>query len=223
MQTITRRPPSIRTGSTAEPPRWARRAAALTVVTTVPSTLWRVAMVLGVPVGVDAAYREQRFSFPSWGTAYVLSLDIILVSLSCLTLGLVRGWGEVAPAWMPVIGGRPIHRLAAIIPAGIGACALTILWTAIIGAGSNAIFDEFGLHGAERAIVLACYLPLLFWGPLLAAVTVSYARRTRPARSRTSSVMRSVSPGATSPVHPAAPPSPSPGPDATSAAAASRC
>lgn len=40
------------------------------------------------------------------------------------------------------------------------------------------LFEQYGLDGAERIVVLACYAPLLLWGPLLGAVTVSYARRT---------------------------------------------
>lgn len=42
------------------------------------------------------------------------------------------------------------------------------------------ILIEYGLDGAERSVVFASYLPLLLWGPLLGAVTVSYAHRTRP-------------------------------------------
>lgn len=168
----------------APPPRWARRAAVLTVLTTVPSGLWRTAMAVGVPVGVDANYWQEHYRFPGWGTAYVVGLTLLLLALASLTLGLVSRWGEVAPGWIPRIGGRPVPRLAAMLPAGAGAAALTLLWA---GAFSNlgAIFADYGLEGIERIVVIACYLPLLAWGPLLAAVTVSYARRTRsrhPAR-----------------------------------------
>jgi hypothetical protein len=44
----------------AAPPRWARIAATLTVLSTVPSGLWRVAMAVGVPVGVDGNYRSEH-------------------------------------------------------------------------------------------------------------------------------------------------------------------
>ncbi len=35
-------------------PRWARRAAVLAVMTTVPSGIWRISMALGLPSGATA-------------------------------------------------------------------------------------------------------------------------------------------------------------------------
>ncbi len=163
------------------PPRWARRAAALTVLTTVPSGLWRVALAVGLPVGVDEDYRREMYGFAGRGTAYVLGLTLLLVGLALLTLGLVRPWGEVVPRWVPFVGGRRIPRLAVLIPAGAGALALTLLWVSVFSNVGD-IFRIYGLEGAERVVLVACYAPLLLWGPLLAAVTVSYARRTRRRR-----------------------------------------
>ena len=183
MKTVTRNParvPNRATPRTGQPPpRWARRAAVVAALTTVPCGLWRTAMALGAPLGVDPAYRQEHYAFPGWGTAYVVGLTALLLGLSSLTIGLVRPWGEVLPRRIPLVGGKPVPRLAAIIPAAAGATALTLLWTFMI-ANIEAIFIEYGLDGAERYVVLACYLPLLLWGPLLGATTVSYARRTRP-------------------------------------------
>lgn len=176
-------PAVVTGGSEREPeptvgPRWARRAAVLVVLTTVPSGIWRCALALGLPVGVDENYRLEHYSFPGWGTAYLFGLTLLLVGLALLTLGLVRRWGEVTPRWIPYVGGKRVPRLAAIIPAGAGAVALTLLWASVFS-GVGEIFDVYGLGGTARVVVTACYLPLLLWGPLLAAVTVSYARRTR--------------------------------------------
>jgi hypothetical protein len=159
------------------PPVWARRAAALTVLLPVPSALWRWAMALGIPVGVDPEYRRLHYSFPSAGTVHVLWISALLVGLALLTLGLVQRWGEVLPDWVPVVGGRRIPRRAAIVPAASGAVALTLLWLSAFSSIGE-VFDEFGLRGMAQAVVVACYAPLLLWGPLLGAVTVSYARRT---------------------------------------------
>ena len=136
-------------------------------------------MALGLPLGVNPEYRQQHYAFPSWGTVHVLWISALLVGLGLLTLGLVRRWGEVVPEWVPGLGGRRIPRRAAIIPAATGAIALTLLWLSVFSS-TGEIFDEFGVHGAARVVVFACYAPLLLWGPLLGAVTVSYARRTRP-------------------------------------------
>jgi len=165
--------------TSAPPPGWARRVAVLTALTPVPSALWRCAMALGPPLGVDPAYRRQHYAFPGRGTVHVLWITVLLVGLGLLTLGLVQRWGEVLPEWVPALGGRKVPRLAAIIPAASGAVALTSLWLSVFSSATE-IFDTFGLQGAARVLVFACYAPMPPWGPPLGAVTVSYARRTRP-------------------------------------------
>ena len=153
----------------------------MTVMTTVPSAVWRCSMALGLPLGVDPEYRRQYYGFPGRGTVHVLWISVLLVGLGLLTLGLVQRWGEVVPGWVPVLGGKRVPRLAAIIPAASGAIALTLLWLSKFSSMAE-ILDVFGLHGAARVVVFACYAPMLLWGPLLGAVTVSYARRTSPRR-----------------------------------------
>ena len=190
-------------GSEREPeptvaPRWARRVAVLAVLTTVPSGIWRCSMALGLPVGVDESYRREHYGFPGWGTVYLFGLTLLLVGLALLTLGLVRRWGEVTPRWIPYIGARRVPRLAAIIPAGAGAVALTVLWASVFSSVGE-IFDLYGLEGTARVVVTACYVPLLLWGPLLAAVTVSYARRTRSLAARSGFSQDAVLPPASAP------------------------
>ncbi len=160
------------------PPRWARRLATLTVLTTVPSALWRMAMAVGVPVGADGSYVDDHYGALGWGTAYVFGLSLLLVGLALLTLGLVRPWGERVPRWVPFIGEKRIPPLAAVIPAGVGAVAVTLMWVGVFS-DLGPIFALYGLDGAERVVLLLCYSPLLLWGPFLGAVTVSYAKRTR--------------------------------------------
>jgi hypothetical protein len=138
-------------------------------------------MALGIPLGVDLEYRRQYYGFPGRGTVHVLWISVLLVGLAVLTLGLVQRWGEVVPEWVPALGGKGVPRRPAIIAASSGAIALTLLWLSVFSSAGE-IFDEFGLHGTARAVVFACYAPMLLWGPLLGAVTVSYARRTSPRR-----------------------------------------
>ena len=162
----------------APPPRWARRCAWLAVLTTVPSGLWRMAMAVGVPVGASDQIRREHYGFPGWGTVYVFGLTFVLFGLALLSLGLVHRWGEVVPRWIPFVGARRVPPSAVVVPAGAGAVALTLLWA---GTMSNVetIWALYGLEGVERVLMMACYAPLLLWGPLLAAVTVSYHRRHR--------------------------------------------
>ncbi len=163
------------------PPRWARRAASLAVLTTVPSGLWRIAMAVGIPVGASDQIRRERYGFPGWGTVYVCGLTLLLVGLALLTLGLVQRWGEVLPRRIPLVGGKRVPPLAAVVPAGAGAVALTLLWASTM-ANIETIWALYGLDGSERVLMMACYAPLLLWGPLLGAVTISYHRRHRPDR-----------------------------------------
>lgn len=165
------------------PPRWAKRAATLAVLTTVPSALWRMALAVGIPVGASEEILREQYPFPSWGTVYVFGLSVLLVGLGLLTLGLVQRWGEVVPGWIPLVGGRPVPPLAAVVPAGTGAVALTLLWASTFS-NVETIWALYGLDGAERVLMMACYTPLLLWGPLLAAVTVSYHRRHRVGAAR---------------------------------------
>lgn len=153
--------------------------------TTVPSGLWRMAMAVGIPVGASDEIRRQHYGFPGWGTVYVFGLTFLLVGLALLTLGLVQRWGEIVPRWIPWVGARRVPPLAAVVPAVAGAIALTLLWVSTFS-HVGTIWALYGLEGAERVLMLACYGPLLLWGPLLAAVTVSYRRRHRAGGGRVS-------------------------------------
>ncbi|MFC5905856.1 hypothetical protein [Streptacidiphilus monticola] len=163
--------------SCAPPPRWAVWSAYAAALTTVPSGVWRIALALGLPVGYPDEVLRHDFGIPGRGVVSLVGLSLVTEALALLTFGLVRPWGEVLPRWIPLIGGRRVHPLAAVVPAGLGAVALTYLWSGFVFWWS----DEHhpAISGPWRDIVGACYQPLVLWGPLLAAVTVSYYRRRR--------------------------------------------
>ncbi|AUY54256.1 hypothetical protein EH183_16010 [Streptomyces sp. CB01881] len=155
-------------------------AAKATVWTTVPSGLWRIVFGLGIPVGFSGGTAELAARYnPGWGTVYVVVLSALAESLAFLTVGLVRPWGEVVPGWIPLIGGRRVHPLAAIVPAVLGSVILTRLgMAALFGGWSSSMSDPEAPHGFAGLVMTLCYLPLVAWGPLLALVTFAYARRT---------------------------------------------
>ncbi len=158
-------------------PRWAVLAAHAVPLVTLPSGLWRIALVAGLPVAPpdgDVSFGEDL---------YVLSLTVVSEALALLTLGLVRSWGDVVPRWIPLLGGRRVRPLAAVVPALLGATALTGLAVWFFCA-PYVNPDQAVWQGtpAQDALLAACYLPLLAWPPLLAAVTVAYYRR-RTARN----------------------------------------
>ncbi|MFE2555531.1 hypothetical protein ACFXGT_05760 [Streptomyces sp. NPDC059352] len=161
-------------------PRWAVLAAHAVPLVTLPSGLWRLALVAGLPVTQDAELGSMNFG----ESAYVVSLSVVSELLAFLTLGLVRSWGEIFPRWMPFLGGRPVNPAAATGAAFAGVAGLC----AIAGWGVYASYADLGpgipASPAQEALLVACYAPLLAWPVLVAAVAVSYHRRRRAAGRR---------------------------------------
>ncbi|WP_219689447.1 hypothetical protein, partial [Streptomyces anatolicus] len=152
--------------------RWAALAAHAVPWLTLPSGLWRIALVAGLPVTAQ----EQSGTGEA---VYILALSVISELLALLTLGLVRAWGETVPAWVPVLGGRQVPPLAAVVPALLGATGLFGLvgwafYAQIAGLGSETGVTD---STAQSALLVLCYIPLIAWPPLLTAVALAYYRR----------------------------------------------
>ena len=149
--------------------RWAAYAVPLCVV---PSAVWRLSLLLD----------DSSTCVLGGEWRYIVLLSLGSVGLALLTLGLVQRWGEVAPGWIPLVGGRSIPISVAVIPASLGAVVVNGL---TVYALLNSVFGWVGQLGASRAgceaptslIVKLAYLPLLAWGPLVAVVTIAYHRR----------------------------------------------
>jgi len=156
-------------------PRWAVAAAHLVPLTTLPSALWRLPLVFGFSMGTLEP-SGAAVHVTGWESVYVLSLSVITEAAALLTLGLVRPWGERAPEWIPVIGGRRIPPMAVILPAAFGALLLALIWGFAFRDFPGMDELEFS-HTGWKVLLVAAYAPLLAWGPLLAAVTYAYYRR----------------------------------------------
>ncbi|GAA4927101.1 hypothetical protein ACFPM3_08930 [Streptomyces coeruleoprunus] len=154
-------------------PRWARIAAVGAALTNVPSALWRVAIALGVPVGLAQSEYDQ-LDAPGWGSLVLVGLSLVSELFAFLTLGLVQSWGETWPRWIPYLGGRRVPVLPATVVAGLGALATTVFGALFVHTSLNADMaaTPWGLW-----LLNITYAPLLLWGPLLGAVTVHYYRR----------------------------------------------
>ncbi|MFI7465267.1 hypothetical protein [Nonomuraea sp. NPDC049646] len=157
-------------------PRWARIAAYAVPFTVLPSSLWRLPAAFDRGIGLG-----ERL--------YVVLLSIVSELAAFTAVGLVAAWGERFPRWVPGLRGRRVPTPAAVVPAASGAVILTVLWTAAfvtelagVTMRGEPIPPDFPSQagGWEAAIFAVCYLPLLLWGPLLAAVTYAYHRRRSP-------------------------------------------
>lgn len=157
-------------------PRWAELLAHIIPLLTLPSGIWRLAVAFGFSMGMlnDAGQPEY---LRGWAAVYVATISVLSEAIALTAFGLVRPWGEVAPRWLPLIGNRPVHPLAAVIPATVGSIALILIWT--VG-----FWDVWSGQAADTmadplwATVFAiCYAPLNLWGPLLLVLTWAYHRR----------------------------------------------
>ncbi|SCL57119.1 hypothetical protein [Micromonospora chersina] len=157
-------------------PAWAVRVAHLIPLIVLPSGLWRIALVAGLPIGASAYGAPVR---PGVGeSVYIVSLSLVSEGLALLSFGLVRPWGEVFAGWLPLVGGRPVPPRFAVTAATTGAVALTLIWGyaawGVVMDGNDLAFTPPGF-----ALLLACYAPLLLWGPLLLLLALAYHHRHR--------------------------------------------
>ncbi|WP_055530068.1 hypothetical protein [Streptomyces alboniger] len=163
-----------RTPALPNVPRWARLAATGAALTNVPSALWRVAIAVGVPVGLAQSEYDQMHA-PGWGSYYLVGLSLVSEFFGFLALGLVRSWGETWPRWIPYLRGRRVPVMVATTLAGLGALATTVFGALFVHTSINAADMAASAWGTWLLNIV--YAPLLLWGPLLGAVTVHYYRR----------------------------------------------
>jgi hypothetical protein len=174
-------------------PLWARNAAYAVPYTVLPSSLWRIAVcTFHVPIGRgDIGSGTAPSGVPGVPIElYVIVLSIVSELLAFTAVGLISTWGEVFPRWVPMLHGHRVPTLAAVVPAALGAVVLTLLWTWVavslslgmringgpLTSGSPVSFDDW-----KGLVAVVAYAPLLLWGPLLGAVTISYWKRRRVA------------------------------------------
>jgi hypothetical protein len=179
---ILHRPPSV--SDTERPvPRWAMRLAYALPLLLLPSCLWRLPFALHFDMG-QVQEGGMPASWVDWvGIPYILGLSALSEVIAFLTIGLVRGWGEVAPDWIPIIGGRRVRPVAAFGPAALGGLMLTLLFTTVpIGGGRELAF--YGIidtveysNAAWETVATVCVTPLAAWGPITLALAIAYYRR----------------------------------------------
>jgi hypothetical protein len=165
---------------TAAPPvaRWVRVAAYAIPLCVLPSAAWRLTIAIDAVIGEPSPCIRGG----ALETAYIALLSIVSLGAALLMLGLVRPWGEVAPAWLPVIGGRPLPARAVTAAAAAGATALTLITVfALLNAaiGFSEARTESLPPGCEPPgdAVAVLYAPLLAWAPLTWIVIHQYHRR----------------------------------------------
>ncbi len=156
-------------------PRWAHAVAHLIPLTTLPSGVWRIGIAAGLSLGMLDHGRPVHIA--GWESVYLVCLSLTVEGLAFLAFGLVRPWGERVPNWIPRLRGRRIPPRLVVAVAGTGAVLVTCIALMFFLPRDNLSTIEG--TDAGRAVAVACYLPLLLWGPLLGALTFAYHRRRR--------------------------------------------
>ncbi|WP_244312510.1 hypothetical protein [Microbispora hainanensis] len=169
-------------------PRWARWAAYAVPLTALPASLWRIAGVtFHLPITRGG---HGSGEVPPWlpMELYVVLLSILSEVAAFTAIGLIARWGEVFPRWIPGLRGRRVPTPSAVIPAALGAIVLTLMctWAGLSVARGRTIHGHalpadfpLGFGDWTGVLAIAAYAPLLLWGPLLGALTLSYWRRRR--------------------------------------------
>ncbi|MBW9207813.1 hypothetical protein KV097_17895 [Mumia sp. zg.B17] len=121
------------------------------------------------PADLDPAMRL-------WG----LLLGAAALGGSILTVGLLRPWGRVFPAWMPSLRGRTVPVAAAAVPGYAVAFVLTATAPSIV-----LLSIEQAADGDTAALWMLGVLPFWAWGPALAVAVWGYVRSRRAAGAQT--------------------------------------
>ncbi|SDQ45163.1 hypothetical protein SAMN04489742_1167 [Arthrobacter crystallopoietes] len=136
----------------------------------------RFAWAAGIPLGISSAFLRRM---QENGMVYAgLGLASMAFAGTLLTLGLIQGWGSVVPRWVPLLGGRRVPILLAVIPASFVAVV-------VVPAGAELI--RLGLSGDTGGIpfdwtnwgTIAPAALWIFWGPLLGAAALAYYLKRR--------------------------------------------
>lgn len=152
--------------------RWALLAAWGAFLATVPSALWRVLMIVGLLPGTAKLREFELAGDPVQGYVDVFALSGVQLIAGFLSIGLVRPWGER-------FLGRTILLAPVLAVAILGGLAVTWLFTITTIAQFSAGLrpDNALVSGIPLAIMVACYVPILFWGPLELVATAGYWKR----------------------------------------------
>lgn len=160
-------------------PRWALRLAHALPLLLLPSCLWRLPFAFDFPMGQvqDTGMPHLAISIP-----YVFGLSVLTEVAALAAIGLVSRWGEVLPAWVPIVGGRRVPPMPVVVLAAIGGLVMTAV-TVMMGLTWFGVIDGVPYENVWwEVLATTAVAPIAVWGPILLALTAAYhLRRRRPA------------------------------------------
>lgn len=152
--------------------RWAVFAAWGAFLSTVPSALWRILMIVGLLPGTAKLREFELAGDRVAGYVDVFALSGVQLVAGFLSIGLVRPWGER-------LRGRRVPLAPVLVLATLGGFAVTWLFTLspTVQFLSGLRPDSGLVTGIPLMIMVACYVPILLWGPLELVATAGYWKR----------------------------------------------
>ncbi|MEV6520805.1 hypothetical protein AB0M43_02545 [Longispora sp. NPDC051575] len=103
--------------------RWGRWATWIAFATPFVYAATRWAWALGIPLGITDEFLREGEENGMWIAGATLAT--MGAGGAVLTLGLIQGWGEVFPRWMPGLRGRRVPISLATVPAALVAILVT--------------------------------------------------------------------------------------------------
>lgn len=157
--------------------RWGRIAVGIAVAVPLLYAVTRIAWAFGFPLGVDPSLQDDMLAHGMDSSA--LGLGSMALAGAVLTLGLVQGWGEVFPRWIPGLAGKRVPISLAVVPATFVAMAIIPASITMI---VHAARQPVGMIPSFSASNWAPYGPTFLWplwGVALAAAALAYYLRRR--------------------------------------------
>ncbi|HAM80236.1 hypothetical protein [Ornithinibacillus bavariensis] len=162
--------------------RWGKWITITAVVAPLPYAITRFAWALGIPLGVDDKFLEESVRINPSATLTEWVFGGLCIVGGLLTLGLIQKWGEFIPKWVPLLGGKKVPILFAVIPASIVAIVLTsagFIFTVGFLAVSLQMVHAEGIVISEIGGTIGPMLTWLPWGLALGLAAISYYYRRR--------------------------------------------
>ncbi|REK92096.1 hypothetical protein DY245_00660 [Streptomyces inhibens] len=165
----------------AETPPPSRRAVRAAYASAFSATLGFIPLhavwALGIPLWAD----EDKFRkwYAGGGGPYLFVLSALALMAGVLALSLVRPWGLVFPAWVPLARGRRVPRRT-LTATACTVSAFLLLYTVWAAVQMVAQFDDEGIFSSW--VVVYGIPQFLVWGIGLFIAAWSYRARTSSPR-----------------------------------------
>jgi hypothetical protein len=155
--------------------RWGKWATYIAFFIPLIYSITRWAWALGIPLGITEELLREGQGSGMWLAGAALA-TVSLVG-AVLTLGLIQRWGEIFPAWVPLLRGKSVPLALAVIPATLISILIIAAGVMFIRLTLAGVFDEF--FGPGNPATYAPELLWPIWGFSLGAASLAYYFRRR--------------------------------------------